>query len=144
MERAVFGSDAGSIPAWTLLAELIGMLGPDGSDAIPALEEKIARSKNAEETNPFFHVLRVRSETALRIIRAGWRVGETRYYNEMKRADSALGKPDPYVLPENRFTNALEKLVNRIKKVGVVKVYILRKGTLFRFVRFKDPHRLPG
>jgi len=121
---------------WTnggIVAELLGMLWPEATDAGPILEKKIAMSRKEESTNPLFRILNVRSESALRIIRSGWRVGHSGYYDEMKRADIALGKPDSKVLPADRFTAALAILVDKMNRGGVAKAYVLRKEQTFPF-----------
>ena len=129
----VLRSGAGSYTAWALVTEVMGMLGPDASAVIPDLKNKCDNSKREAATNPFAHVLRVRCETALRIISNGWRAWDPGYYGEMKRADTALGKLDPYVVPEKRFTTALDTLIRRMKAANITKAYVLRKEDTFPF-----------
>ena len=129
----VLGSEAGSLAGWAVVAEIIGMLGTDASDAIPTLQAKAERFKSEKESNPFARVLLVRTGSAIRLISGELTVGDSGYYDEMKRADTAVGKPDPYVLPENRFVAALETLIQRMKGVSVKRAYILRTDATFPF-----------
>ena len=126
----------------SITAELIGMLGPEAHDAVPVLEQKITETAKLASTVPAFLVLKVRSESTLRIIKAGWRVGESGYNEEMLRVDLRLGRPNPYASPGDRFASPLEMLADKMKKTGVRKAYILRKEDTFPF-RLSDRSGLP-
>lgn len=122
----VIQSDIGSLETWATVCEIYSMLGADAIDALDAIRAKNAEARMHEKENPFMMVVRLRSESALRIIQSGWKTGDLQYIEEMRRADVALGKPDAYIKPGARFSDEWTKLLALMKKAAVKTGYVIR------------------
>lgn len=131
--KPIIQSDGGSRAAQAMVCEIYSMLGPDAIDAIGVIKAKNAVAAKQEEDNPYARVVRIRCDSALRIIQSDWRIGDPKYIAEMRRADAALGKLDAYITPNDRFSHEWENLLALMEDAGVKTGYVIRHDNSFPF-----------
>lgn len=124
----VLENGIGSLEGLATISMLLGMLGEDV--AIPALESTFAYAKKNEAENPYYKEIRIRAAVALKILKNHWEIDGTSYLNEMKAADTQLGKPDQYISIANLFPQALKILSIKMKGSGARAAYIVRKDMI--------------
>lgn len=112
----------GNYSSSTEISEIMGML--PNTNSLSSLENILEMAKS-NQNSPSARVLAVRAEAAINIIRAGAKIGDAKYLEEMKRADKMLGRPSSYATPDEKFSVALEELANRMKQAQVEKAYII-------------------
>lgn len=124
----VLENGIGSLEGLATISMILGMLGNDV--AIPALESTYAYAIKNEADNTYFKEIRIRSSSAIKILKNEWKINELNYLKEMKAADSLLGKPDQYVSAAELFPQALKILSIKMKTSGVRTAYIIRKDKI--------------
>ena len=130
----VIENGIGSIRGLATISMILGMLGNDV--AIPILESTYASAKTKEGSDSYFKEIRIRSGSAIKILKNEWKINDLNYFMEMKAADSLLGIPDQYIFTadsmgiqtgnEPGFKPILVKEIkNAAREAGARNIYLL-------------------